>query len=220
MSENSATDDNPSVPEAPHQDAIDFLGASADKMIAFANLLASQGERRGLIGPRELPKLWDRHIINCASLASAIGDVRTIADVGSGAGLPGIVIGILKPQANVVLIETMERRCAWLSEVKETLDLANIEVLRGRAEEFVGAREYDVVTARAVAALDKLARWCFPLVKVGGELVLLKGQRAQEEVESASKVLGRYGARDVTIEQRRAVPSYSAATVLRIRRGK
>lgn len=124
---------------------------------------------RGLIGPREIGRIWDRHILNSAAVVQYLPQTGTIVDIGSGAGLPGLVIAAMRPEAEVVLIEPMERRCTWLNEMTETLGLTNVEVKRGRAEEFHDAFEADVVTARAVAALDKLARWSLPLLRHGGE---------------------------------------------------
>ncbi|MCS6711852.1 16S rRNA (guanine(527)-N(7))-methyltransferase RsmG [Brachybacterium sp. EF45031] len=162
----------------------------------FVRLLADQGVTRGLVGPREVDRLWERHLINCALMVDALpGDARSLADVGSGAGLPGVVLAIARPGLEITLIETMQRRATWLQEVDETLDLG-VEVLRARAEDLHGQREFDVVTARAVAALDKLARWCLPLVREGGHLVVMKGSSAQQEIDDAAAVLRRLGGED------------------------
>ncbi len=212
-------DDENSV-DAPTSAAIDFFGSAYPPLQRYVELLRSHGIERGLIGPRELPKLWDRHIMNCAALTTEFPEQGLIADVGSGAGLPGIVAAIMRPDAEFVLIETMERRVTWLLEVVEHLALTNVRVQRARAEDLDGAIEADVVTARAVAALDKLARWCFPLARVGGQLVLLKGERVHDEVTAARKVLRKYGADNAVVTSVQPVADYSAATVLRLTRTK
>lgn len=161
----------------------------------FADLLASQGVTRGLIGPREGERLWERHLLNCALLVRALpADAQTVADVGSGAGLPGIVLAIARPGLQLTLIETMQRRCVWLQEVVDQLGLEHVRVLRARAEEV--DEQFDVVTARAVAALDKLARWSLPLVREGGVLLAMKGSAAAEEITGAAEVLASLGGRD------------------------
>lgn len=167
----------------------------------FAALLAEQGPERGLIGPREVERLWERHLLNCALMADAIDpSVRTLADVGSGAGLPGVVIAIARPELQVTLIETMQRRTTWLEEVDAELGLG-LEVVRARAEELHGERDFDLVTARAVAALDKLAKWTLPLVTAGGTLLAMKGGSAAEEIDKAAPVLRRLGGTDARIER-------------------
>ena len=146
-----------------------LLGDRLELAEHFVALLAEQGPERGLIGPREVERLWERHLLNCALMVDAIEHgTRTLADVGSGAGLPGVVIAIAHPELQVTLIETMQRRTAWLEEVDAELDLG-LEVVRARAEELHGRRTFEVVTARAVAALDKLARWTLPLVQEEGD---------------------------------------------------
>lgn len=171
-----------------------LFGDRIDQARRFYELLAQHGEERGLIGPRELPRLWDRHIINSALMSRLLQDSGTLADVGSGAGLPGVVLAITKPGLQVDLIEPMERRTDWLNEVVKALELSNVSVKRGRADEFHDAVEYDIVTARAVAPMDRLARWCLPLVKPGGKLLALKGQRAEEEMTAAIKVFRKFKA--------------------------
>lgn len=161
----------------------------------YAVLLASAGVERGLLGPREVPRLWDRHILNCAVVAEPrIGLIPAgalVADVGSGAGLPGIVWAILRADITVVLIEPLLRRSTFLSEAIVDLGLSGrVRVLRARAENGVQEASWkpvDVVTARAVAPLPTLMSWMVPLLKPGGVLLALKGQRASEEVEEATK---------------------------------
>ena len=160
----------------------------------YADLLATDGVVRGLIGPREAPRLWERHLLNCAVLGEVIARDATVADVGSGAGLPGLVLAIARPDVRVTLIEPLLRRTRFLDEVVAELGLSErVEVLRGRAEELHGRRTFAVVTARAVAPLDRLARWCLPLVAPHGELVAMKGASAAAEVEEAGPALRRLG---------------------------
>ncbi|WP_263310756.1 16S rRNA (guanine(527)-N(7))-methyltransferase RsmG [Brachybacterium atlanticum] len=184
----------------------------------FAALLAEQGAERGLIGPREVERLWERHLLNCALMADAIDpSVRTLADVGSGAGLPGVVIAIARPELKVTLIETMQRRTTWLEEVDAELGLG-LEVVRARAEELHGEREFEVVTARAVAALDKLARWTLPLVQEEGLLLAMKGSSAADEIEKAEKVLTKLGGIDPTITRYGMGEVEVPTTVVQVRR--
>jgi 16S rRNA (guanine527-N7)-methyltransferase len=164
---------------------------------AFTANLAAQGEERGLIGPLELPRLWTRHVLNSAIAAPLFHG--SAADIGSGAGLPGVVLAIARPDVTWTLIEPMERRVAWLTEQVYELGLSNVFVVRARAEE-VETRQFDVVTARAVSALRTLLPWTAPLVRDGGELALLKGQNAAAEIDAASKQLKKYRLSDVRVE--------------------
>jgi 16S rRNA (guanine527-N7)-methyltransferase len=164
-----------------------LFGKRLGDATAFVGMLATDGVERGLIGPREVDRLWERHVLNCALLADAIPDgARTVADVGSGAGLPGIVLALCRPDLRITLVETMQRRVTWLDEVVAQLGL-EVEVVRARAEDLHGTRSFDVVTARAVAALDKLARWTLPLVADDGVLLAMKGSSAAQEIEKATK---------------------------------
>ena len=163
----------------------------------YAEYLATAGVERGLIGPREVARLWDRHIFNCAAPVVRVPHGATVADVGSGAGLPGVVWAIARPDLHVTMIEPLLRRTTFLEEIATELGLANMSVLRARAEEV--SDQYDVVTARAVASLDKLSRWCMPLVRPGGMMLALKGRSAAEEVKKARGTLGRLNAGDVSI---------------------
>ncbi len=152
----------------------------------YHDSLATDGSTRGFIGPREVPRLWERHILNCAVIEQVIPEGATVIDVGSGAGLPGIPLAIARPDLHITLIEPLLKRYNYLNEVTETLGLDNVTVLRGRAEEgpikkaVAGA---DVVTSRAVAPLGKLAKWSLPLVRKGGEMIALKGSSVHEELE-------------------------------------
>jgi 16S rRNA (guanine527-N7)-methyltransferase len=163
----------------------------------YADLLATEGVVRGLIGPREVPRLWDRHIMNSAVVVPRVPDGATVADVGTGAGLPGLVWAIARPDVHMTLVEPLLRRTSFLEEAVADLGLTNVEVLRSRAEN-VG-RTYDVVTARAVAALDRLGRWCMPLVASGGVMLAMKGRSAAEEVETAAPTLRRLGATSIVV---------------------
>lgn len=162
-------------------------------------MLVAEGELRGLIGPRELPRLWTRHLLNSSAVARFVPDGVRFADVGSGAGFPGVVVAIMRPDLDVTLIEPMERRTDWLEHVADSLSLDNVSVVRARAEELHGAQEFDVVSARAVAALKKLVPWVAPLIGGGGSLVALKGERAAFEVEDAAKVLRKHKLADTQV---------------------
>jgi 16S rRNA (guanine527-N7)-methyltransferase len=170
------------------------FGDRLDLAIQYAEFLADQGTIRGLIGPREVPRLWDRHILNCAVVAEAIDTGLRVADVGAGAGLPGVVLGIIRPDLSVTLIEPLLRRATFLTECVELLGLSNVRVERARAEEFTERASFDVVTSRAVAELGKLAGWSMPLVRPGGLFLPMKGASAEDELASSSKVLRRLGA--------------------------
>ena len=167
---------------------------------AYAAQLASAGVIRGLIGPRETPRLWTRHILNSAVLAEAVGAGSRVADVGSGAGLPGIPLAIARPDVSVTLIEPLLRRATFLSEVVAELDLDNVEVLRGRAEELHRSDDlapgFDVVTSRAVAGLGQLVDWCMPLVQPHGVLLGLKGSAVHDEIAEAGRTLASWGCAD------------------------
>ncbi len=166
---------------------------------SFTAELARRGEELGLIGPLELPRLWTRHILNSALLAPLLEADGRVADVGSGAGLPGLVLAIARPDVSFTLIEPMERRCDWLNAESERLGLENVTVLRGRAEDVADAVVVDQVTARAVSALSKLIPLTVPLVRSGGQLILMKGARVDEEIEKARKVILRKRLTDVEV---------------------
>jgi 16S rRNA (guanine527-N7)-methyltransferase len=167
---------------------------------AFTRALGEHGEERGLIGPLEPPRLWTRHILNSAVAASLFPAGGRVGDVGSGAGLPGLVLAIARPDVRWVLIEPMERRVAWLQEQVEALGLDNVEVSRARGEEWKQGAVLDAVTARAVSALRTLIPLTAPLVRDGGELILLKGANAANEITAAEKVIRKYKLTDVRVE--------------------
>lgn len=168
---------------------------------AYADLLAGPGTERGLIGPRELPRLWDRHILNCAVLEQLIGLGESVVDIGSGAGLPGIPLAIARPDLHITLVEPMQRRVDFLHEALARLDLPTVHVERARASDVVPNARFDVVTARAVAKLDKLASWSRPLVRSGGRLLALKGASVDDELQAVVRALRKSGATSWTVEK-------------------
>ena len=155
----------------------------------YAELLATEGVVRGLIGPREAPRLWERHLLNSAVLAEAIPDDVTVCDIGTGAGLPGLVLAIARPDLTITLVEPLLRRTTFLTEVVDELGLAAVEVVRGRAEALHGTRTFDVVTSRAVAPLERLLGWSMPLVSATGAMVAMKGQSVVDEITEAQGFL-------------------------------
>lgn len=186
--------------EAEPASAAVLFGERLDLARAFSSALAREGEERGLIGPLEPPRLWTRHVLNCAVVAPLLVAGGTVGDVGSGAGLPGLVLAIARPDVRFVLIEPMERRVAWLREQREALGLENVEVLRARAEDARLDAPLEQVTARAVSAFRKLIPITAPLVRDGGELVLMKGANADAEIAAAGKELRRFHIRDARME--------------------
>lgn len=172
------------------------FGDRIDLARAFVADLAARGEQLGLIGPLEPPRLWTRHVINSALIAPLLRPGR-VGDIGSGAGLPGLVLAIARPDVDFILIEPMERRVAWLEEQVSLLGLENVEVLRSRAEDAELSPWLDQATARAVSALSKLIPLVAPLMKSGGEMVFLKGASVDAEVQAAAKVIRKYRLYDV-----------------------
>lgn len=196
----------------------EYFGAAWPTVSRFAAMLREQGELRGLLGPREQSRLWERHLLNSAAVVQHLPRTGVITDVGSGAGLPGIVVAAMLPEAELVLIDPMERRTQWLEEVVAELGLSNVRVVRARAEELDGALEADAVTARAVAAMDKLARWCLPLLRDGGTLVALKGRSAGDELEKAKYVLRKLGGDAGEVLDAPTIPGVDSTTVVRVMR--
>lgn len=166
--------------------AAEIFGNGIAQARAYAAALVRDGDELGLLGPREMPKLWTRHILNSAVVAELVSPGEKVADVGSGAGLPGIPMAIAQPESEFVLIEPMERRSNWLKEQISELDLKNVRVIRARAEE-VG-EVFDLVTARAVSALPKLLKMTVPLTRDGGQIIALKGSKAADEIEESKKL--------------------------------
>jgi 16S rRNA (guanine527-N7)-methyltransferase len=178
--------------------AAQIFGPRIDLARRFTQALGDHGEERGLIGPLEPPRLWTRHILNSAVTAPLFSG--RVGDVGSGAGLPGLVLAIASPDVEWILIEPMERRVAWLSEQVSELGLDNVEVVRSRAEDWRRGPVLDAVTARAVSAMRTLVPLTAPLVRDGGELILLKGANAALEIDGAEKALRKYRVSNVHVE--------------------
>jgi 16S rRNA (guanine527-N7)-methyltransferase len=182
--------------------AREVFGERFPDAVRYAELLADAGVRRGLIGPREVPRLWERHLLNCAVLSEAIDEGVSVCDVGSGAGLPGIPLALVRPDLSITLLEPLLRRTTFLTEVVELLGLDHVTVVRGRAEEVLGKLPpVHVVTARAVAPLERLAGWGVPLLRPYGEMLALKGDTAEEEVKAASAALSKLGAVSTSVVQ-------------------
>ncbi|MBO0898611.1 16S rRNA (guanine(527)-N(7))-methyltransferase RsmG [Cellulomonas sp. zg-ZUI22] len=179
----------------------EFFGDAWPAVDAYHAFLKEEGELRGLLGPRELPRLWERHLLNSAAVVPFLPRSGLIVDIGSGAGLPGIVVAAMRPDAEVMLVEPMERRVTWLMDVVERTGLTNVDIRRARAQELDGAVEADAVTARAVASLDKLYRWTVPLVRVGGRIVAMKGARAGDELAEAAPVMRKLGLTDGEVHE-------------------
>jgi 16S rRNA (guanine527-N7)-methyltransferase len=179
--------------------AAQIFGDRIDLARRFTAALGEYGEERGLIGPLEPPRLWTRHVLNSAVIAPLFSPGR-VGDVGSGAGLPGVVLAIARPDVEWVLIEPMERRVAWLTEQVESLGLSNVEIVRARAEDWRRGPTLDAVTARAVSALRTLVPITAPLVRDGGELILLKGANAANEIEAAAKQLRTFRVTNARVE--------------------
>ncbi|MFY4721758.1 16S rRNA (guanine(527)-N(7))-methyltransferase RsmG [Streptomyces sp. LaBMicrA B280] len=187
------------LPPAPEQ-AREVFGDRFADAVRYAELLAEAGVQRGLIGPREVPRLWERHILNCAVLSEAVPEGVTVCDVGSGAGLPGIPLALVREDLNITLLEPLLRRTNFLTEVVELLGLDHVTVVRGRAEEVLGKlAPVHVVTARAVAPLDRLAAWGIPLLRPYGEMLALKGDTAEEELKASATALSKLGAVETSI---------------------
>jgi 16S rRNA (guanine527-N7)-methyltransferase len=201
----------------PSEQARELFGERLPIAARYADLLAGAGVERGLMGPREVPRLWDRHLVNCGLLAPELGPGDRVADVGSGAGLPGLVLAILRPDVQVTLIEPMLRRSTFLLEAVDVLGLATVTVRRDRAEDTRDlAGSFDVVTARAVAPLEKLAGWTVPLLRAGGRLLALKGASAAEELTTAAPALRALGVGEATV--RSLGPAEDPTTVVEARR--
>jgi 16S rRNA (guanine527-N7)-methyltransferase len=191
------------------------FGDRYDQVRAYGELLATEGVDRGLMGPREVGRIWERHILNCAAVAELVPAEARLADVGSGAGLPGIVLALARPDIDVTLIEPLLRRVRFLDEVVEELALSNVTVERSRAEERATGT-MDVTTARAVAPLDRLARWCLPLLRPTGTLLALKGETAAQELEAAEPTLRALHATAWSVESVGGSITDPPATVIRV----
>jgi 16S rRNA (guanine527-N7)-methyltransferase len=196
------------LPQELAEAARSLFGERLDLAAAYAELLVTDGVVRGLIGPREAPRIWDRHLLNCAAVAERIPEGATVLDVGSGAGLPGLVLAIARPDLTVTLVEPLARRTSFLVEVVEQLGMAKtVRVFRGRADEAAtgatgaGPFSADVVTARAVAPLDRLAAWCLPLAVPGGRLVAMKGASAADEIAEHAEAVAKLGGGEPIVQR-------------------
>ncbi|MCF2707194.1 16S rRNA (guanine(527)-N(7))-methyltransferase RsmG [Arcanobacterium haemolyticum] len=186
----------------------------------FAGMLVDEGEKRGLVGPRELDRLWTRHILNSTAISGFVPEGARVADVGSGAGFPGLVLAMIRPDTKLILIDSMERRCQWLRDVCSELNIGNVEVKLGRSEEFFRQVQVDIVTARAVAALKKLLGWTMPLLKPGGSLVALKGIKVDDEIDAAIPELRKYRAQWADVHVVTPFGCDEATRVLEVRKKK
>jgi 16S rRNA (guanine527-N7)-methyltransferase len=201
------------LPPAPAV-ASTVFGERLETVVSYGRSLAGDGVLRGLIGPGEVPRLWDRHLLNCGVLAPVFASGETVCDVGTGAGLPGIVLAIARPDIEVELVEPLLRRTTYLESVVAELGLTNVSVVRARAEEHTGS--YHWVTARAVAPMDRLAKLTFPLLRPGGSLLAFKGARAEAELAAAEPSLRRLGARDWRVERFGVEVLETPTTVVRV----
>ena len=183
---------------------------------AYAAMLADDGVVRGLIGPREVPRLWERHLVNCALLSQAVPEGASVGDVGSGAGLPGLVLAIARPDVQVTLIEPLLRRSVFLDEVVAGLGLAQVTVVRGRADALHGRQTFDLVTSRAVAPLPRLLEWSMPLVSGGGAMVAMKGSSAGQEVADARQTWLGLGCQEPEVFTVSDRTGSSTATLVRV----
>ncbi len=205
---------------APQAAALCF-GDRVDIAEQYGRILAGAGIERGLIGPAEVDRLWERHILNSAAMTELLGEGERVADIGSGAGLPGIPLAIARPDLRVTLVEPLLRRSEFLREAIAELSL-DVEVVRGRAEDKMiraEAGDMDAVVSRAVAPLDKLSRWSIPLLRVGGRMLALKGERAADEVEQHRRTLSSLGASEVRVVRCGVDFLNPPATVVEARRG-
>jgi 16S rRNA (guanine527-N7)-methyltransferase len=205
--------ETPSTPEAARRA---FSSERLPLAERYVELLATAGVERGLIGPREAPRLWERHVFNCLALTALVAPDATVADLGSGAGLPGLVLAIGRPDLSVTLVEPLQRRTIFLDEVIDELGLQDVRVVRGRAEELHGRGRFDVVTARALAPLARLLGWGMPLVAGPGALLAMKGSSAAEEIEGAAPALRELRCAPPEILQVAGPDGSSTATVVRV----
>jgi 16S rRNA (guanine527-N7)-methyltransferase len=201
---------------SPPAEAGEVFGAALEVARQYECILATDGVTRGLIGPRETFRLWDRHLLNCAVVAELLPDRGELVDIGSGAGLPGVVLAMLRPGLHVILLEPLLRRSVFLEECVTRLGLGNATVVRGRAEEMTAVIKADVATARAVAPLGRLAGWAAGVLKPGGQLLAIKGQAAAEELAAAKPVLSRLGTRSAEVIEVGHGRVISATTVVRV----
>ncbi|OBG65640.1 16S rRNA (guanine(527)-N(7))-methyltransferase RsmG [Mycobacterium sp. E735] len=218
--EPSAAPSDPPQPGAAPEAAEAIFGPRLDLAQRYAQLLAGPGVERGLLGPREVDRVWDRHLLNSAAAAELLEEGERVVDIGSGAGLPGIPLALARPDVEMVLLEPQLRRSEFLAEVVDQLGLA-VEVVRGRAEELWVRHQFgerDAAVSRAVASLDKLAKWSMPLLRPGGRMLAIKGERGREEVEQYRRVMAASGAVDARVVTCGATYLRPPATVVIARR--
>ncbi len=194
--------------------AAEIFGDALPQAEKYAEILAVSGVERGIVGPAEADRVWDRHLLNCAAVAHLLPARCLLVDVGSGAGLPGIVLALLAPQARVTLLEPLARRAEFLTETVAELGLTNAEVVRARAEDLAGQVAADVVTARAVAPLDKLASLTLGLLRPGGRVLAIKGSSAEAELAKARPALARLGVTDAKVVRAGSPSGAATATVV------
>jgi 16S rRNA (guanine527-N7)-methyltransferase len=204
------------VPEPPSVAGVVF-GDRLPSVRRYVRHLATTGVEWGLLGPREVPRLWERHVLNCAVLSDLLPPQARIVDIGSGAGLPGIALALRRPDLDVTLVEPLLRRVEWLTAVVEDLALERVTVRRTRAEDLVGVLRVPYVTARAVASLDRLCRWALPLLEPGGELLAIKGRSADEEVARTSAAVRRAGGVSTRVDRLGVDLLADPVTVVRVR---
>jgi 16S rRNA (guanine527-N7)-methyltransferase len=205
--------ETPSVPDAARRAFdVDRLPLAE----RYVELLATAGVERGLIGPREAPRLWDRHLLNCLALSAAVPHDASVVDLGSGAGLPGLVLAIGRPDLELTLVEPLLRRATFLEETVADLGLTRVRVLRERAEALRGGPQFDVVTARALAPMDRLLGWAMPLVAPGGSLLAMKGSSAAAELAQAQATLRALRCGPPEILELTAPDGTSTATVVKV----
>ena len=195
-----------------------YFGDAWPTVLRFDRLLRVHGVERGLLGPRETERLWERHLLNSAAVVPFVSGAASIIDLGSGAGLPGVVVGAMLPTTSVTLLEPKERRVRWLDEVVDDLRLANVTVVRGRAEDVSATLSAEVVVARAVGSLSQLYHWAAPLLADGGRLVALKGARAADEVVAGQSVSRRAGLTAVDVYTAPTLDGIAPTTVVVARR--
>jgi 16S rRNA (guanine527-N7)-methyltransferase len=206
--------ETPSTPDAARRA---FPSERLELAERYVQLLATDGVVRGLIGPREAPRLWERHLLNCAAIEEMVPEGSSVCDVGSGAGLPGVVLAIARPDVEVELVEPLLRRTTFLAETVTALDLKNVTVTRGRAQDLHGVRRFDVVTSRAVAPLPRLLEWSMPLVAPEGVLLGMKGLSVAEEIEDARGTLAGLGCAPPEILEIGDADALSTTRVVRVR---
>lgn len=206
----------PQLPEPPPVAATVF-GERLPLARRFVRHLGTTGVEWGLLGPREVPRLWERHVLNCAALSELLPPSTEVLDIGSGAGLPGVALAVRRPDLRIRLVEPLLRRVDWLTMVVEDLALDNVTIERTRAEDLVGQVTVPYVTARAVASLDRLCRWALPLLAPGGELLAIKGRSAHDEVERTARAVRRAGGTETDIVRLAGDLLDDAVTVVRVR---